>query len=50
MSKLDDLMKQIETFEATIAKLQNNVALFKQKIQDNVKKYGPDPDKWPSKD
>ncbi len=46
---LKDLFAEIEEFEKTISKLQDNVRKFKDKLKDNQKKYGPDMTKWPEK-
>jgi peptidoglycan hydrolase CwlO-like protein len=44
---LEELLKQIDDFEATIKGLQANVANLKKKIVENQAKYGPDITKWP---
>ncbi len=46
---LRDIFAEIEEFEKTVSKLQDNIKRFKKKLQDNQKKYGPDMAKWPEK-
>lgn len=45
---LKNLLKQIADFEVTIKLLQDNVKKLKKLIDEKKKKFGPDPDKWPS--
>jgi vacuolar-type H+-ATPase subunit I/STV1 len=49
--KLDDIFAQIEEFEKTLLQLQDNLRTFREKLNKNKDKYGPDISKWPqSKD
>ena len=46
-ASLEELFAKIDEFEKTILQLKDNLAKFKKKLLENMKKFGPDTSKWP---
>jgi len=44
---VDELLKQIEEFQATLEGLSTNVGNLKKKLAEGKKKHGVDMSKWP---
>ena len=44
---LDEVFKRLDEFEKTVSQLHENIKAFRNKLDENIKKYGADITKWP---
>jgi len=44
---VEALLSRVSEFEKTVSTLLDNIKVFKNRLVDNMKKYGADMAKWP---